>query len=135
MSFERVRALGSRPPEGVRGIGAAADVARFVFTPDSAAVLAHVASPEGLSLERVGLDDSVRRLSGPEGAADLVLDGAGRIAMYRGAREHDTRMHVYSVRVEGGEAPLQLDDFGPVLGRLFWVPLDGSRRPRPVSAP
>jgi Tol biopolymer transport system component len=116
---EHARRIGSRPPEGVRGIGRSADVARFVFPPDSAAVLAHVASPEGLRLERVGLDGSVRRLSGPEGASDLALDDAGAVAMYRGAREHETDIHVYSVRVDEGAPPLQLDDFGPELGSLL----------------
>jgi len=128
LTFERVRALGSRPPEGVHGIGGTADVVRFVFTPDSAGVLAHVASPEGLALEHVSLDGAARRLSGPEGASDLSLDDAGRIAMFRGAREHDTRLHVYTVPLDGSEPRRQLDAFGPVLGGLLSAELhpDGS---------
>ncbi|HEX6885106.1 MAG TPA: hypothetical protein VF530_17160, partial [Planctomycetota bacterium] len=128
LTFERVRALGSRPPTGVHGIGGAADVDRFVFTPDSAAVLAHVASPEGLALERVDLDGAVRRLSGPEGASDLTLDDSGRVAMYRGAREHDSRQHVYTVPVDGSAPSLQLDAFGPELGGVqsFELLPDGS---------
>jgi Tol biopolymer transport system component len=127
LTFERARRFGSRPPEEVRPIGGSADVTRFAFTPDSAAVLAHVASPRGLDLERVGLDGSVQQLSGAEGASDLQLDDSGRIAVYRGAREHDTRLHVYSVPLDGSEPRRQLDAFGPVLGRLesFEIHPDG----------
>lgn len=118
------RPIGGPRPDGLRAIGGSADVARFVFTPDSAAVLAHVASSTGLQLERVSLDGhSVRRLSGAEGASDLELDAAGTVAMYRGARAHDTRVHVYTVALDVSldeAAPSrQIDDFGPVLGGLY----------------
>jgi Tol biopolymer transport system component len=119
LEVERVRPSGSPPPPGVRAIGGSADVARFVFTPDSAAVLAHVASPAELSLVRVGLDGLARELSGPEGASDLALDDAGTLAMYRGAREHDTRIHVYSVPLDEEAPARQLDDFGPELGGIY----------------
>lgn len=96
-----------------------ADVERFVFLPDSSAVLAHVAGPGGPFLDRVPVDGGpVRRLGGPEGVSELLIDAVGTRAVYRGSREHDTRPHVYSVALEGDAPRVQLDDFGPVLGAI-----------------
>jgi len=102
-----------------RPLAGDASVERLVFTPDSAAVLVRVAGEGGPHLERVPLDGgAVRRLSGPEGVSDVLLDASGTVAAYRGAREHDTRLHVYSVSLVEDTPSRQLDDFGPVLGGI-----------------
>jgi len=108
------------------------DVTDFAITADGAQVLFHASEDGDAQLFRVPIDASAPalRLSGAEGSSDLLLTNTGR-AVYRGAREHDTQLHVYSAPIDGNAASAQVDDpsYGLVFGRVesFELHPDGRR--------
>lgn len=128
---EQLDRQGATAPE-VLALSDNGDVTDFEFTPDAAHVLFHASEDGAEQVFSVPVDASAlpQRLSGGEGSSDLLITATGR-ALYRGAGEHDTELHLYSAPVDGSAAPAQVDDpsFGLVFGRVesFEIHPDGRR--------